>query len=90
MYVFIQYTRNTKIYTCKYTKAILSKIFTVTSLSPQDLEELKQVEEKAKENVASKRLGKRIDSMLKEIDDTLRDLENEVLTLPDGKIDKDE
>ena len=48
------------------------------------------VKEKATEEKASSRLGKRIDTMLNKVDITLKELEEEVSHLPDGKIDKDE
>ena len=56
----------------------------------QDVVEMLQVKRRAKESVASSRLGKRIDKMLKKIDTTLCDLEESVSHLPDGKIDMDE
>jgi len=43
-----------------------------------------------KENIASSRLGKRIDSLLDKVDVTLFDLEKDVSELPFGKIDLDE
>ena len=49
-----------------------------------------EVQGKAKETVASSRLGKRIDSMLQKIDVNLKELEVELADLPDGKIDQDE
>jgi len=56
----------------------------------EDLQEMKQIKESTKESKASERLGKRIDNMLSQIDITLKDLEEEVSHLPDGKIDKDD
>lgn len=58
----------------------------------EELEELKkvEVEETVKESVASSRLGKRIDSMLIKIDSDLKELEDKVRDLPEGKIDKHE
>jgi len=56
----------------------------------QDVENLKQVTTNKKENIASSRLGKRIDSLLDKVDVTLFDLEKDVSELPFGKIDLDE
>ena len=42
------------------------------------------------ENIASSRLGKRIDALLDKADKTLFDLEKDVKELPKGKIDLDE
>lgn len=41
------------------------------------------------ENIASSRLGKRIDALLDKVDKTLFDLEKDVMELPKGKIDLD-
>lgn len=57
----------------------------------EDVENLKQVATRKNiENIASSRLGKRIDSILDRIDKTLGDLEKDVSELPQGKIDLDE
>jgi len=55
-----------------------------------DVENLKQVTTNKKENIASSRLGRRIDSLLDKVDKTLFDLEVDVKELPKGKIDLDE
>jgi len=55
-----------------------------------DVENLKQVTTNKTENIASSRLGKRIDALLDKVDKTLFVLEKDVMELPKGKIDLDD
>nr|XP_047128905.1 mitochondrial proton/calcium exchanger protein [Hydra vulgaris] len=55
----------------------------------EDLAEMKLVTENPKENNASRRIGNRIDVMLKKIDATLAELEKEISHMPAEKIDSD-